>query len=435
MDIDNSLDQNILIDLETASLEELERESLRLHDASDYYDSLQLGTKEFLNIVYGGTASVYFQCFNLNVAESITLQSQQMTRVASTFINSYFNLVFPKDKRMHELLNVDSELASKFSINYNNNRKDDLGVITLERYSDTDSVYVTFETLIDYFSIPDDKAIEWILKLNREGLEPFIDQCFEMYSKQFNCLSNTQSLELEKISFALQMHAKKRYIMDNAWEEPHIFHKPLDKLMYTGIEVNQSSTSSFARECIVDFVNYAFKKFYARDVNLSDFIEKIKEYRSKFIMEDPERIIKSYKINNYDQYIINDKTEYLFRKGTPFHCKGAAYHNYLLNNNNDFANKFELINSGDKVKCYECKPKNANDVIAEQSGYFSFLTGSYPYEYAPPMDFDAEFEKQILKPINRVLSNLRQTFNMTPEEEQRSKMEVLPNMLKLKSLF
>lgn len=435
MEVNNSLNQDIMIDLETASLKELEAESVRLHNAADYYDSLQLGTKEFLNIVYGGTASVYFQCFNLNVAESITLQSQQMTRVASTFINNYFNMVFPKDVALHKELGIDSELASKYSIDFKNNRKDDLGVITLERYSDTDSVYVTFETLIEYFSIPDDKAVEWILKLNRKGLEPFIGQCFEAYSKHFNCLSNTQSLELEKISFALQMHAKKRYIMDNAWEEPHIFHKPLDKLMYTGIEVNQSSTSSFARECIIDFIHYSFDKFYKRDVNLSDFIERIKEYRRKFMMENPERITQSYKVNNYDKYILNDKTEYLFKKGTPFHCKGAAFHNYLLNNNNGFANKFELINSGDKVKCYECKPRDVNDIIAKQSGYFSFHTGSYPYEYAPPIDYDVEFEKQILKPINRIVSNLRQTFNMTPEEEQRSKMEIVPNMLKLKALF
>ena len=34
---------------------------------------------------------------------------------------------------------------------------------------------------------------------------------------------------------------------------------------------------------------------------------------------------------------------------------------------------------------------------------FSYLPGDYPYEFAPSVDYDVQFEKCMIDPLNRVL--------------------------------
>ena len=35
---------------------------------------------------------------------------------------------------------------------------------------------------------------------------------------------------------------------------------------------------------------------------------------------------------------------------------------------------------------------------------FAYAPGEYPYEFAPEIDYDTQFEKTILDPINRVIT-------------------------------
>ena len=66
------------IDPNNCSIEDLEKEVQRLYDLGDFYETKQLALKKFLNSVYGAIASKYFIGFNTNVAESITLQGQDL---------------------------------------------------------------------------------------------------------------------------------------------------------------------------------------------------------------------------------------------------------------------------------------------------------------------------------------------------------------------
>ncbi len=432
---DKKFSINIEIDVKNATLEELKEEEARLHEVADYYSGLEQATKLFLNIVYGGTANPGFQCFNINVAESITLQAQQLTRFASMCINKYFNEEIKKDIDLLNKCGIDVDKAQGYTIGFNNKRKDDLGLITLERYSDTDSVYSTLGNFIEYLDIPKENAIKVLLTIGQEGLVPYINNRFDDYAEHFHCLENTQNLELEKISHSVQMHAKKKYIMDYAWEEPNIFHEPLDKLVTVGIETNQSSTSVFARNCILDFIHTAFGAYYENSVTMDLFINKLKEYRKNITFQHPDDIIESVRINAYHKFILDDMNSVVFASGTPYHVKGAAHYNYLVNNNDKFAMRYDRINEGEIIKCYYCNIGTNNPLFGTGIETFSYIQGNYPGELAPQIDYDVTFDKQILTPVNRIIEHLRETFNMTEFEMKHSKKEITMGMLNAIRLF
>ena len=102
----------------------------------------------------------------------------------------------------------------------------------------------------------------------------------------------------------------------------------------------------------------------------------------------------SKNVNNYQQYILNDYDTFEVGSRCPMGVRAAGYHNYLLNNS-EHKKKYQLLGNGEKLKIYHSIDK-ACDV-------FAYTPGDYPYEFAPAIDYDVQFEKTILDPINRVL--------------------------------
>lgn len=103
-------------DPQNCSIEELSKEVSRLKDLTEYYEGKQLALKIFLNSIYGACASPYFIGHNTDVAESITLQGQDLNHYSENRINEYFSGVFQKDKELHDKLGIDHEKASKVDI-------------------------------------------------------------------------------------------------------------------------------------------------------------------------------------------------------------------------------------------------------------------------------------------------------------------------------
>ena len=57
--------------------------------------------------------------------------------------------------------------------------------------------------------------------------------------------------------------------------------------------------------------------------------------------------------------------------------------------------KYQPLGNGEKTKMYFSTDR-ACDV-------FAYAPGERPYEFAPDVDYDTQFEKTILDPINRVI--------------------------------
>lgn len=89
------------IDPETCSIEELKAAIAECENKAEFFDACQLGVKLFLNSVYGAMASAYYVCNNLDIAESITLQGQDLIKYSMKVINEYFRNQWHLDVAVH----------------------------------------------------------------------------------------------------------------------------------------------------------------------------------------------------------------------------------------------------------------------------------------------------------------------------------------------
>jgi hypothetical protein len=165
-----------------------------------------------------------------------------------------------------------------------------------------------------------------------------------------------------------------------------------------GVELVRSSTPLFARDKIVDIVKYLFLN--PDTFNIKELLKLVKSLRKEFELADIDDIAQQSSCSNYDAKIIDDKNLPLqYVNGSHFAVKAAAYHNYLLHNDKDAQQKYEYLKSGTKIKYYACKDKSINDS-------FAYMRGSFPHEFAPAIDYDIQFAKAILSPINSIIEPL-----------------------------
>lgn len=265
------------------------------------------------------------------------------------------------------------------------------------------SLYIELAGICKQLGISDDDAAEFITRLWAEGLEPYMNECYAKYAKYWNCDGNLEQLELEKISRTVIMLAKKHYAMEASWEEPGIFLNPLEDVVYKGIELNQRSTPKYCKECQEDFYKFVFGYYrqHSSKPSYTDILDKLTSYKDKFMLQDPNDISKGSTIGDYNKFILDDKNQITIGLHCPIHVKGAGIANYLLNKNAKYKSKYNFLKTGDKVKFYY--------TTDHKYDVFSFEPGKFPIEYAPNIDYNTTFEKNILDPLNRVIVALGYT--------------------------
>lgn len=223
----------------------------------------------------------------------------------------------------------------------------------------------------------------------------YFKNCLEEYAESFG-VKNREDFELERVSESIMNFSKKKYIQNIVYEDGI----PFDRLTYIfpkGVELVRSSTPLFAREKIIQIVKYLFE--HPDDFNIKDLLKLVKNLRKEFELADIDDISMQSSCSNYESKVLEDKDRLDFVSGAHFAVKSAAYYNYLLNQNKGLQSKYEFIKSGTKIKYYTCKNKKLNDT-------FAFIRGSYPIEFAPEVDYDEQFLKSILSPINSIIKPL-----------------------------
>lgn len=234
-----------------------------------------------------------------------------------------------------------------------------------------------------------------------QGLDHFryggyFKKCLEDYAGSFG-VENKEDFELERISESMINIAKKKYICHITFEDGI----PYERLTYIypkGVELVRSSTPAFARDKIVSIVKYLFS--HADTFNIKDLLKLVKGLRKEFELADIDDICMQSSVSKYETKVLQDKSLPLqFVSGAHFAVKSAAHYNYLLSKSRDYQQKYEFIKSGTKIKYYCCKDKSVTDM-------FAYIRGSYPMEFAPPIDYDIQFSKSILSPVNSIIEPL-----------------------------
>jgi DNA polymerase elongation subunit (family B) len=224
----------------------------------------------------------------------------------------------------------------------------------------------------------------------------YFKKCLEDYAESFG-VENKEDFELERISESMINIAKKKYICHITYEDG-IPYERLNYIYPKGVELVRSSTPAFAREKIVHIVKYLFS--HPDTFNIKDLLKLVKGLRKEFELADIDDICMQSSVSKYETKVLEDtKLPLQFVSGAHFAVKSGAHHNYLLSLNKDYQQKYEFIKSGVKIKYYCCKDKSVTDM-------FAYSRGSYPIEFAPEIDYDEQFAKSILSPINSIIEPL-----------------------------
>ena len=327
------------------------------------YNNIQMAKKISLNSAYGAIGNNWFRYFDLLVATAITTSGQLSIRWIEKALNIYLNKIL-------ETKNEDYVIAS-----------------------DTDSVYITFDVLVDRVfesrGTPE-KITDYLDKIAKEKLEPFILKSYTALAKGMNAYDQKMAMSREVIADKGIWTAKKRYILNVHDSEGVRYKTPQLKIM--GIEAVKSSTPHVCREKIKEALNIIMT---SDEKKLNTFIQ---DFRNEFMSLSPEDIAYPRSVNGLKKF---SSSNGMFAKGAPIHCKGAILYNHLVRKNK-LTNKYPLIQEGDKIRFLHMKQPNIYT-----SSAFSFVT-ALPKELniSDRIDYDTQFTKSFVEPLRVITEKI-----------------------------
>ena len=333
------------------------------------FSNIQMARKISLNSAYGAIGNEWFRYYDLRIAEGITTSGQLSIRWIEKSLNIYLN----------KLLKTDGE-------DY---------VIA----SDTDSVYITFDKLVNTVLAKREdesessyrgRAVDFLDRVAQEKIEPFIDKSYQALASYVSAFDQKMQMKREVIADKGIWTAKKRYIL-NAWDVEGVrYQEPQLKIM--GIEAVKSSTPAPCREKIKQALKVIMSGT-EKDVN--NFIQ---EFREEFMKLPPEDIAFPRSVNGLGKF--SDSSN-IFTKGAPMHCKGALLYNHFTKQKK-LTNKYPLINEGDKIKFLNMRTPNPM-----QSNVISFIT-KLPKELDIHhyLDYDKQFDKAFVEPLVFIMNQI-----------------------------
>jgi DNA polymerase elongation subunit (family B) len=368
---------------EELTLEEMKHLAEFYEVESAKFTAYEQAVKVMLNSIYGAFGNKWFHFFNIDIAESITLQGQNAILYSEKILNKYFQDFFAKDTEVHTKLNIKV-----------NKQVHKPAVI----YIDTDSNYVQFQEMYESIEWLGEKLdiVTFILTIYDLRIKDYIVKALDKYAEN----TNTDSFlvfEMESVAYSGIWMAKKKYLQNLAWDDkiPKTDrHKMLKKIKTIGYDTIQSSTPTFARKKLAEALSILFEKKPTPET-LTTIVSFLKKTKKEFKMANIDDISFNKRTNNIEKYIIDDHTQFQYGLKCPPNVKAAGFYNYLMNNNAKYKSKYRMINNGEKLKLYHCEHS-----VCEMFGY---LPGDHPYEFAPQMDYETQFEKCIIDPLNRVL--------------------------------
>jgi DNA polymerase elongation subunit (family B) len=333
------------------------------------FNNIQMARKISLNSAYGAIGNEWFRYYDLRIAEGITTSGQLSIRWIEKALNLYLN-------KLLKTTGVDYVIAS-----------------------DTDSVYITFDKLVDSVLKKRDsesedsyrgRAVDFLDRVAQEKIEPFIDKSYQALASYVSAYDQKMQMKREVIADKGIWTAKKRYIL-NAWDVEGVRYKEAS-LKIMGIEAVKSSTPAPCR----DKIKQALKVIMSgteKDVN--NFIQ---EFRDEFMKMTPEQVSFPRSCNGLRNWSDSNS---VFKKGTPMHIKGGLLYNHFVKDQK-LINKYPLIQEGDKIKFMYMRTPNRM-----QSNVITFIT-KLPKELDihQYLDYDKQFEKSFVEPLTFIMNQI-----------------------------
>lgn len=339
---------------------EIESKIKSLDTEISRFETEQMALKILLNSLYGAIGNSFFRYFDLLIAEGITLTGQLVIQWGEDHVNKWLSELL-KDETVKDRVVA----------------------------SDTDSLYIHVKDVIDKLK-PND-PISFLNSFGSDGIEPVLQKAFTHLAEITNAFKPTMAMKREAIVDRAIWTASKRYILNVHDNEGVRYAEP--KIKIKGIEAIKSSTPKFCRA--------AFKELFKTMINADEAKtqDHIKRIREEFYSLPVEQIACPRGVSNVAKYASKAS---IYIKGTPMNSRASLMHNYLLEKHG-VANKYQPIQSGDKIKYIFLKKNNPTkeNVIA--------FVGTLPkeFELSQYIDYDTQFNKTFMEPLMLILNAIK----------------------------
>ena len=323
------------------------------------YYNMQINLKIALNSAYGALGNQWFRFYDVRNAEAVSVAGQLSIRWAERAVNQYLNKIL-------ETENDDYVLAS-----------------------DTDSLYVTLDSLVQKVGLTDtDKIIEFMDKVCEGKIQNVIDKCYGEMAEYVNAFEQKMVMKREVLAEVGIWTGKKHYILNVHNSEGVQYDEPKLKIM--GIEAIKSSTPEPCRNALKE----AFK--IMMNGTEDDVINYIEDFKIKFKTLPAEEVSFPRSVKGLAKY--HDSAS-IYQKSTPIHVKGSLIYNKILQNKR-LTRKYPKIQEGEKIKfAYLKEPNPTGDTVIA-------MLNALPdeFELKPYIDYEKQFSKSFLDPIIGILN-------------------------------
>lgn len=404
------------------SIENKSAFGILLREHIDHLSNQDLSTKLIMNSMYGGSSHVYFEWFNMGLANDITGEGRNLIHIMENTIPAYIQRHWPEMTELHQKLGITlNSLAQKYQ-NLDLSKIEDLTTKDRRIFcqpvaGDTDSIYFCYEGLLSTIEGSDKMSItkkaQILADFNTLFLNDFNKQTITNYYKSRLCERDiVHEFELETISYSeIRLSVKKRYSQMLIWKDGKMYDEDHMKSKTKGLEMVKASYPSLARTSLTELSQIMLLD---TSPSLSDVLnKKMQELKDRWYSAELTQICPSISVSNYDKYVISDTdpTGIIVRNGCPFSVRGLAYYNWLRHNMShaykDQVYKDEPVYGG-KLQYYIVKTNPRDNVHKSKKSPDTILTfdpDKYPSwgPYIAPIDRGAMFKKCILDPFNRIL--------------------------------
>jgi DNA polymerase elongation subunit (family B) len=451
---------------------------------ADIYNNYQLGTKVVINGIYGAFGFAGFYFYNKHIAESVTKQGKHAILNAERLMNLWAQKGWLNDSKTHEkmglkiikpnekmnpvsvYIDTDSVYSSYYQIvmttdwmrndvwrltkiNKSNDQKEFIYVSKggypteddAHRYFETDKIDTgKYEWTLDTI---EPAGREFCLTLDRVFMKDFLKKIHEDYAAKQGT-PNILDFELEAYNEAGIWLAKKKYVKNMTWAEPNVYYDSCTKIKPTGIEIAQTSSSTWVKEQMTNLIKWIFRQ---EKFTIEGFVKQLRAVKESFMMQNYETISVNKGMNKYGEYVMDDTKEIELLQKSMVTVQGAAFYNWLLNNNEKYKKKYTALADSDKLCVIYIKPtprytywkgceirkseiasvrkqcelrftkggllERRDDgveyytdcQIKEKVQAFSYPSGQYPVDMASgfEIDYDKMFDLLILGPMNRIV--------------------------------
>ena len=375
------------------------------------FDVKQKSTKIMMNSLYGAFGNQFFRFYDLHNAVAVTMTGQFIIQYIQHGLNRFMNKLFKTE-------NLDFVV-----------------------YSDTDSVYVSLDRLVQHVfkgKTPEiEKLVKFMDTVCREKLEPEIDRLFgELNGNYINGMVAEKpilSMKREAIADRGIWSSKKHYILrlwnsegdnyfacndcSNKFMGPSDVAPPcnkcksantkrISKLYIKGFDMIKSSLPQFTKDAMKKAVDIVMG---GTQDELADFIA---ETRAKFMELTVEEVAFPRGVNNLEKYASTDDGD-TYVKGTPKAVKGVLLYNECLVKFG-LQGKYQPIASSEKIKFVHLKePNPIRDTVIAFNGKLPPEFGLHKF-----IDYSDMFEGTLVKPLEKILEPIGWSSEKTYDADQ-----------------